>query len=228
MKNILIMLLFLLYLGVLTIQGQTPLEKAVKRINVNMELPSCFNVSQNENFVDVTEVTVKDSLSKPANENAVINTIFGGIDAILEHKDGEYLVFVYVSPGRSGGKYGAIITDSTELFVLKNLSFGRIKRDFRYGKPNLDASELEADELYSMLTIYPKEQTREMFNANVMVMYPLNLRGNIYKDKYTRSRAVVIAKDRLDICFYFMMTDKSVKNFDTYLKDLGKAFWFND
>lgn len=221
-------LLFLFCLGISTIQGQTTLAKAVKRINVNMKLPSCFNISQNENIIDVTEVTVKDSLSKLAYENTVINTIFGGVDAILEHKDGEYLIFVYVSPGKSGGKYGAVITDSTELFVLKNLAFGRIKRDFCYGKPNLDASEIEADELYSMLTIYPKEQTREMFNANVMVMYPLNLRGNIYKDKYTRSRALVIAKDRLDIYFYFMMTDKSVKNFDIYLMDLDKAFWFNE
>jgi len=38
----------------------------------------------------------------------------------------------------------------------------------------------------------------------------------------------VVAKDRHEIYLYFMMTDYSVNNFDNYLNDLSKAFWFND
>lgn len=235
MRNTLTVLLFLLCWGVSSVQGQTALEKAVKRINVSVNMPSFFNASQNEEFIGVVEVTEKDPLPtlaqnygfEPAYGNTAIGVIFGGVDAILEHKDGDYLVIVYVSPGRGGGKYGDIITDSTVLYTLNNLSFSRIKK-IRYGKQMEDASEWEADELYSMLTHYPREQAQKKFNANVMVMYPVNLRGNIYRDKFTRSKAVVVAKDRLEIYLYFMMTDESAKNFDTYVKDLDKVFWFNE
>ena len=205
-------------------QGQTALEKAVKKMNMSMNIPSYLNASQNEEIIyDIIPESEQRSGRIPG-----INSVFGGITGILEHQDGEYLIFVCAFPFKGGSTYGKIVTDSTEWFTLKNLSFGRIKGDFRYGIPNVDAIELEADELYSMLTHYPYEQAQEMFNANVMVMYPLNLRGNVYKDKYTRSRAVIIAKDRLEIYLYFMLTDESAKNFDTYLQDLNKVFWFNE
>lgn len=137
MRNTLTVLLFLLCWGVSSVQGQTALEKAVKRINVSVNMPSFFNASQNEEFIGVVEVTEKDPLPtlaqnygfEPAYGNTAIGVIFGGVDAILEHKDGDYLVIVYVSPGRGGGKYGDIITDSTVLYTLNNLSFSRIKKN---------------------------------------------------------------------------------------------------
>ncbi|SFL05031.1 hypothetical protein SAMN05216357_111110 [Porphyromonadaceae bacterium KH3CP3RA] len=73
-----------------------------------------------------------------------------------------------------------------------------------------------------------KELAKTMFNANIMVSYPVNLRGNIYRDKYTRCRAVVVGKDRLEFVIIFMMTDESMENFDNYLKDIEKIFWFNE
>ena len=236
MKNIVTIFFFLFCWGTFNVQGQTALEKAFKKIDVSMNIPSYFNVSQNDDVIGVAEVTKKEPLPTlaqiygfdPGQGNTAINAIFGLLQSIFEHKNGEYLIFVSVVPGRGGSTYGKVVKDSTELFTLKNLSFGRIKHDFRYGEPLKDASELEADELYSMLTHYPREQAQEMFNANVMVTYPMNLWGSAYKDKYTRSRAVVIAKDRLEIYLYFMMTDESAKNFDTYLQDLNKVFWFNE
>ena len=222
MRNIIVIFLFLSFGGISRVQGQTALEKEVEKMHVSMKMPSSIHASQNEDVIYLS-----DSEQHPG-QNSGINSIFGGIHSILEDKDGKYVILVYASPRITGSSYGKIMTDSTELYTLTNLAFGRIKKDFRYGIPNVDAIELEADELYSMLTHYPREQAQEMFNANVMVMYPLNLRGNVYKDKYTRGRAVVVAKNRLHLYFYFLLTDESVKNFDTYLQNLNKVFWFNE
>ena len=224
MKNLLIVFTFLFCWGTLNVQGQTALEKAVKEINVSINMPPYLQASKNKKIIS----SIIPRLKQKTRNDKGVNEAFGKIYSILEHTNGEYMVFVYVSPDGNTGKYGEIITDSTELYTLANLQLDRIKKDFRYGLPDADASEWEAHELYSMLTHYPREQAQEMFNANAMVMYPLNLRGVTYKDKYTRSRAVVIAKDGREIYLYFLMTDGNIKNFDTYLKDLNKVFWFND
>lgn len=92
----------------------------------------------------------------------------------------------------------------------------------------VDASEAEANELYPLLKVYSRELAKTMFNANVMVSYPVNLRGNVYKNKYTRCRALVVGKERLEFVIIFMMTDESMENFDEYLKDIEEVFWFNE
>jgi hypothetical protein len=233
MRNKLVLLLLLSFIVVSNAHGQTALEKAMKRINVSINIPSVFSATQNEELMFVTKDSILPNIKQiydfdPSYGSIALKVIFSMIHSIFTHKDGECVIFVYAPPGKGGGKYGEMITDSVVLYTLNNLSFGKIKHNFRYGKPMIDASESEAIELNSMLTHYPKEQSTKMFNANVMVMYPLNLRGNVYNDKYTRSRAVVVAKDRHEIYLYFLMTDKSVNNFDNYLNDLSKAFWFND
>lgn len=233
MRNKLALLLLLSFIGVSNAHGQTALEKAMKRINVSINIPSTFSVTQNKELMFVTNDSIFPTLKQiynfePSYGSTAFKVIFGSIHSIFTHKDGECVIFVYTSPGKGGSEYGKMITDSAGLYTLDNLCFDRIKHDFRYGKPMDSVSECEAVELNSMLTHYPKEQVQKMFNANVMVMYPLNLRGNVYNDKYTRSRAVVVNKDGLEFYLYFMMTDYSVNNFDNYLNDLSKAFWFNN
>ena len=228
MRNILVLLLLLSFIGVSSAHGQTALEKAMKRINVSINIPSAFSVTQNKKLMFVTQDSIFPTIKQvynfePSYGSTAFKVIFGLIHSIFTHKDSECVIFVYTSPGKGGSDYV-----NAGLYNLNNLFFGRIKHDFRYGKPMDSASECEAVELNCMLTHYPKEQAQKMFNANVMVMYPLNLRGNVYNDKYTRSRAVVVNKDGLEFYLYFMMTDYSVNNFDNYLNDLSKAFWFND
>ncbi|GHT66046.1 hypothetical protein AGMMS50239_26880 [Bacteroidia bacterium] len=75
----------------------------------------------------------------------------------------------------------------------------------------------------------PNEQARKMFNANVMEIYPKDLQKNVYEDKYTTCKTVVItSKEGYRIHLNFMLTNKSKKKFDKYLMDFEKVFWFND
>ena len=236
MKKLFLILPLFLFGGVTNLVAQTALENDAVKLDIIVNLPLFLNASENTKRIYVAEVSEKNPIpeiahtfgSKASFGNTYFNVLFGTINSILTYKNGECVVFVHTSPYIRGSTYGQIIQDSTKLFTLRNITFGRIKHDFKYGKPNRDASELEANELYSMLTHYPYEKAKKMFNANALVSYPLNLRGNVYKDKYTRGRAVVAGKDRRQFYLYFMMTDKSVIDFEKFLNDFDKVFWFNN
>ena len=216
--------------------GQAHLEDSAEKLGVTVNLPSNVSASSNDHLIYPVEITEKDPLptiaqqfgGKPAFGDTYFNVLFGKVNSVLTYKERDCEVIVYMPPGKGGSTYGRIVKDSAMLHVLKNLSFGRIKRTFGYGKRNKDASEFEAIELYSMLTHHPNKKAKEMFNADVFLEYPLNFRGNTYKNKYTRGRGVVVAKNRREIYLYFMMTEKSVLNYDGFLSDFEKVFWFNE
>lgn len=236
MKKILLLLPLFLFWGATNLEAQTALEKGMQRLDIAINLPSFLNASQNSEHIYAAEISEKNPVpeiaqqfgSKASFGDGYINVLLGTVNSILTYKDEDCIVFVYVPPGKGGSNYGRIIQDSTKLFTFKNISFERIKHNFKYGKPNNSPSELEADELYSMLTHYPNDNAKKMFNANVLVSFPLNLRGNIYKDKYTRGRVVVAGKDRCEFYLYFMMTDRSALDFENFLNDFNKVFWFSN
>ncbi|MDR1097570.1 MAG: hypothetical protein LBL57_05510 [Tannerella sp.] len=224
-------------LFVIAAGGQTSLEKGMKRISVGINMPSCFHASQNEDHIYVTEITEKDSIPtlaqaykvQPAYGPAAFKAFFGLVNAIIRHENEAYVIFVCALPGRGDDPHGDIKTDDTKIYTLNEaLPFGRIKFDFNYGAKMRSVSEQEVYDLDLMLTHYPRERARELFNADAMVMYPVNLQGNVYEDKYTVCRAVVAEKSGLSFFLYFMLTKDSYKNFDSCLKDIAKVFWFDD
>jgi hypothetical protein len=235
MKKKLVLFFIGLFWGISIVYGQTALEKAVKVMNMTIHMPSYFDVSKNEDLIFVSPITEESPGPKlaqtyyfePSFGSTAFQVFFGRLHSIIRHTNGEYLIFVYAA-GESGVKYGQIIKDNSDLLNVRDLTFNRIKNDFRYGKRMESASKEEIMELDLMLTHYSEKQAKKMFNAGWMVTYPMNLRGEIYEEKYSRCRTVITARNGLDIFFYFMMTDESMKNFDNYLEDLKKVFWFNE
>jgi hypothetical protein len=224
-------------LSMIAVGGQTALEKGMKRISVSINMPSYFHASQNENNIHVTEITEKDPSPtigqfyriEPAYGSTAFKVFFGTVNAIIRHENEEYVIFVYTLPGRGDSPHGNIKTGDTKIYTLNEvLPFSKIKFDFNYGTKMRSVSEQEVYDLDLMLTHYPRERARELFNADAMVMYPVNLQGNVYEDKYTVCRAVVAEKDGLSFFLYFMLTKDSYKNFDSCLKDIAKVFWFDD
>ncbi len=236
MKNYCYCSLILLFWGATNLVAQTSLEKGMAKHGVDMNLPSFLNVSENTEKIYVTQINEKNPIpeiaqqsgSRTSSSDTFFKALFGRINSILTYKNGECVVIVYTFPGMGSNNYGQVIRDSTKLFTFRNISFERIKYNFKYGLPNNYPSELEANELYSMLTHYPHDKAKKMFNANALVSFPLNLRGNTYKNKYTRGITVIAGKNRRQFYLYFMMTDKSVLNFEKYLNDFEKVFWFNN
>lgn len=209
--------------------GGTALEEAMKIMNVNFNLSQFYTASTNKSLIYPAEGANPTIPQLYENElssgNTEINVIFDNVHSILTHKDGECKILIYAA--ESLVRFGRIIQANNNYFKVLSSTFNRIKREFRYGDPKTSATREEIEELDMMVRHCPKEQALKLFNAEEMLMYPMNLRGNAFEDKYTRSRAVVVAKNGLSIFFYFMMTDESVKNFDQYLKDLSGSFMFN-
>ena len=233
MKRIPLTFIFL-FAGVQTILAQTALEEAAKRVGILLNVPTSFHSSENSEEIYPAAVNEEFPIPdiaqqygvKPAHGNTFFNAYFGLVTAVLEHRDGECIVLASIPPGKGGGGFGHLAKDSLQEAAFEHLFFGRIKHDFRYGKPFSGASELDVLELYSMIEMYPPEKASEMFNAAAMAGYPLNFRGNVFKDKFTRGRGLAIGKDGLCISLYFLMTDQSVFNFEKYLDEFEGAFVF--
>ncbi len=234
MKRIVLILILLLTVVQISL-AQTQLEKDAKEIGVSVNLPSFYNASENHEWIFPAEATDEYPLpdlaqqygTKPACGNTFFNAHFGLVSGVLEHSDHECIVLACLPPGGGRNNFRSFPKDSMQLATFEHINFGRIKRDFRYGKAFENVSEIEAFELYSMLTHYPLAKAQEMFNAGAMVSYPLNFKGNIYKDGFTRGKALVIGKNGREVYLYFMMTDTSVLNFEKYLEEFDGAFLFN-
>lgn len=235
-KTISALTALLLFIGFATVHAQSFLKESANRLGISVKIPSGYEVSDNETYFYPTKISDSNpipSIAQAYRQESVegdvfFNIFFGTATSVLKHKSNECVVIVYIPPGRGGSNYGEIATDSTMLRTFKHIAFERIKSNFNYGSAFHAPSELEAMEIYSMLNHYPAEKARQMFNAGAMVGYPLNFKRNVFQEKFTRGRAIVVGKDRREFYLYFMMTDTSVLLFDKYLNDFDKAFNFYD
>lgn len=235
MSKKILVFIALLFWGVTVLVAQTELDKSAKNLGISLKIPSFYSVSENTGGIYPAEITDENPVPdlaqqyqlKPAHGNTFFNAYFGLVTAVFEHSNKECLVFVYIPPGIGIDNFGKISKDSLQLETFKHISFRRIRSNFQYGKPFTGISELDAMELYSMLTHYPSAKARKMFNAAAMVSYPLSFRGNVYKEKFTRGKGLVFGKLGHEMYLYFLMTDQSVLDFDKYLDEFDQAFVLN-
>jgi hypothetical protein len=217
--------------GISVIEQKTALKRALDTMRVSMNLPEYLNASQNKYAVYAVD-GVSPSLAQQYEYDATsgdtaINVLFGTFHSIIRHKNEEYVIFVDAT-GEAEILYGNLIKNNNHLFNVINPSFNRIKHDLHYGTRHKSATVEEIAVLDTMITHYPQETAQELFNADWLVSYPKDLRGEVYEGKYSQCRAVAVAKNGLDIYLYFMMTDETVKNFDRYLQNFKKVFWYKD
>ena len=150
------------------------------------------------------------------------------MDAKWEHLNGKCIILVYLS-GVSTVRYGRMIKGRKDLFGdIASMSYNRIKSNFKYGKRGVSASEQEIEDLKMMVTHYPQDTAKVLFNADYMLVYPLDFEGQMCENNYTCGRCVVFSRNGLDVFLYFMMTDESIKEFDDYLSEIRHVFWFDD
>lgn len=76
-----------------------------------------------------------------------------------------------------------------------------------------------------IMTFYPQDIARTLFNADHIMVYPYNMEGKKYEDNFTRVRVVAIEKNGIDVFLYFAMTDQGIKDFDKYLMDFKGVFY---
>jgi len=219
-----------------TINGQTILDDIKFSMNVSINMPSYFEPSDNDVLTYVTQLSKEDTMTiyrtyriVRASGPTAFPSLFGMVTSIIRHKSGEYVIFVLALPGRGDDAWGDIKTDSSKIYTLNEvLPFTRIRHDFNYGATFTGGSLADIYALDQMITHYPRERAKDLFNAESMVVYPFDLEGNVYEDKYGVCRAVAVERDGQSLFLYYMMTNDNFLNFDTFLNDIKGVFWFND
>jgi hypothetical protein len=212
------------------IEQKTALERALDTMQVSLNLPSFLIASQNKYSVYAVQ-GAEPSLDQQyehvtASGDMALNVQFGTLHSIIRHIDEDYVLFVSAI-GESDILLGDLRDAINQFYNVVNSTFNRIKHDLHYGTPYTSATKEEIAALETMIIHYPKKKVQELFNADWMVSYPMNLRGEVYEDKYSQCKAVAVSKNGLNIFFYFMMTDETAENFDRYLQNLKKVFWYN-
>jgi len=221
--------ILLMLISCLTMEGQTYLQKSMMRLNINISIPAHFEASDNDIPVSLDFVVEQQSQEDSITVQKRYPSLFGMVTSIIRHKSGEYVIFVFVPPGRGDDPHGNYKTDSCKIYTLNEiLPFSRIKSDFHFGGALRSPSFADVYALDMMITHYPRERAKELFNAEAMIVYPFNLDGNVYEEKYDVCRAVVAECSGLSFFLYFMMTKDNFLNFDTYLNEMKGVFWFND
>ena len=153
---------------------------------------------------------------------------FKFIHSKFTNQDGQCKVYIYVS-GANRILYEKF--DTNNLIQLSHpdpLSFNRIKSDFMYGQRGQSATEQDTKDLDMMLTHYPQENAKALFNANYMVGFPYNMEGKKCEERFSSGRVLVTGKGGLDVFLYFFFTDQGADHFEKYLSDFKKILWFND
>lgn len=214
LRNIYIVIFLLCrFTGISAQDKSSQFEQDLELINMRFFPSDQYDLSDNMRMIYVT-----DDYKSPLRR-------LGTVHSILKNHDGQCKIFVYLS-GANGLRYGGLIRKNKGVFNnVSSLTYNRIKTDFKYGYPG--ASEQDIEDLKMMMTFYPHDTATVLFNADYMMVYPFNMEGQKYQDKFTRMRVVVTGKDGLDVFFYFIMTDEGIKNFDKYLMDFKGILCFN-
>lgn len=191
------------------------IEEILEQQNISFKINSPYILTSNKQCFPCEE--------KGCALRGIINCAYAGI----AHQDSLCEVYLVTSYKSIHGN-PEIIPDF--MGDNKNMSiYNRIKRDLDWSVINIPkyANKYEIEELKLLMTNYPNKLARKYFNADYMLMYPLNTRRQKCRDKFSRGRCVVIGKDYRFVFMYFLMTDDSVVNFDQYLSQFSKMIWFN-
>ncbi|MDR1415399.1 MAG: hypothetical protein LBI96_06270 [Odoribacteraceae bacterium] len=155
---------------------------------------------------------------------------FAVVDAEITSLDEQCVIYVYVS-GANSVQHGKLIKDNPAAFgntKPADLAFNRIKSNFNYGRQLSAATEQDIEDLKMLVQNQPRDSAKALFNADYMLAYPFNMAGQACRDRFTRTRVIVMGRGGLDIFLYFVMTDEGIKNFDQYLAETRGMFWFNN
>lgn len=172
-----------------------------------------------------------DSMDKEHNflrgQLSPINWRLGGFQlGRLLHRDGKCLLAINTCPKRIDGKK---LTIPLRDEALKDYIFTRVGNHFEFTQPGRSMCRQALKDVEMLVTHYPTETAKDIFNGVSLFVYPLNFQGNTYRSIYSCGRGVVvISKHNIPLELYFFMTDESVKEFDKYLSSLKGVFTFQD
>lgn len=160
-------------------------------------------------------------------KGCIFRHIIAQSDASIVHQDKDCELYLKTSI-RSGNSRDDLTPLPTGGKINMNI-YGYIKSDLKWqvDKMYKAVEPCEVDEIKMLLTDYPASLAKQYFNADYMLMYPIDTKQQECRDKFTRARCVVIGKDYRFVFMYFFLTDDNAKDLNKYLAQLKGMIWFN-
>lgn len=216
MRSIIVFVLLFCSPLILSAQNESSqFEQDLELINMRFFPSDQYDLSDNMRMIYVT-----DDYKNPLRR-------LGTVHSILKNHDGQCRIFVCLV-GAGEIRYGGLVKANKELFGdISSSTYSRVRHDLNYGRPNSSPSEQDIEDLKMIMTFYPQDIARTLFNADHIMVYPYNMEGEKYEDNFTRVRVVAIEKNGIDVFLYFAMTDQGIKDFDKYLMDFKGVFLFS-
>lgn len=147
-------------------------------------------------------------------------------NGVLSYKDGKCLLAISPAFNPMGGRKLPI---PYKLEIAKEYIFSGIGSMFGFGKPLRSLTKQELKDAEMLVTYYPADTAKTIFNGVSMFIYPLNFKGECCQNIYRYGRGVVVlGKCNIPLYLYFFMTDESIADFDNYLSELKGMFTFQD
>ena len=160
-------------------------------------------------------------------KECIFRHIIAKSDASIVHQDKDCELYLKTSI-RSGNSSDDLTPLPTGGKINMNI-YGYIKSDLKWQMDKMykAVEPCEVDEIKMLLTDYPASLAKQYFNADYMLMYPIDTKQQECRDKFTRARCVVIGKDYRFVFMYFFLTDDNAKDLNKYLAQLKGMIWFN-
>lgn len=191
------------------------IEEIFKQQNITLKVRSPYTLTNNSRCLPCD------------NYDCNLRHTINSANASLTHKDNNCEVYMKSSYKNLDGN-----PESIPDFMggSKNMTiYNRIKSDLDWQVIKMPryANKCEIDELKMLVTNYPAKLAKKYFNADYMLMYPIDTKRQECRDKFTRGRCVVVGKDYRYVFMYFLLTDDNAKDLDKYLAQLKGMIWFN-
>lgn len=172
-------------------------------------------------------VVVSDTLAYVfGNDSCPMRNEMNMRNGILSHKDGKCKVAIDPAFNPMEGKKLPIPYKNE---VAQEYIFSRIAARFEMGKKFRSRTKQEMKDAEMLVTYYPVDTAKSIFNGVSMFVYPLNFKGEYCQNIYRYGKGVVIVgKYNIPLYLYFFMTEESIIDFDKYLSELKGMFIFQE
>ncbi len=235
MKKTSISLLIVLFSFGLQLHAQEAQQKSTQKFIEDNNIPKL----RYEKFWDILE---KNHISYHPNEDweVISDTLAYVFDkdscytknkmqmtnGVLSYKDGKCLLAISPAFNPMSGRK---LPTPYKLETAKEQIFSHIGSMFGFGKPLRSLTKQELKDAEMLVTYYPADTAKAIFNGVSLFVYPLNFKGEYCQNIYRYGKGVVVlGKYNIPLYLYFFMTDESITDFDKYLFEIKGMFTFQD
>ena len=155
----------------------------------------------------------------PTNPEELLRTTDRLISSKWIHEDGECILFI--KSHLLGLGIDRLIDEYPDRGFMLIGGTLKIPRSFR-------VTEEEKKNIRKKITFWTPEKSKEIFNAQYVITYPIKEKKSVYMDKYTHKRDLILVKWGQGITISFLVTKKGNRNIQKYIKDVEEAFRFID